>query len=290
MDFEQYLKTTAQSIDQEVERIFAEFLNEVKKTNIKLLPFALGLINSCKGGKRIRGVLVKLGYEIATLRLTSFAQGKLPRNDIVRIGAAFEILHAAILIHDDVIDQSPTRRGQPSLFKMLGGDHYGVSQAISLGDIGLFLPLKIISEANFLGEYKIKALSHLAKIIISTGWGQILDVELPIKKGRLEEDAKFINTNKTAKYTIAGPLQMGAILAGADDKLIRELGEFGEDLGIAFQIKDDILDGETQSVEASSEALDYAKKAKKMIPEITSDGRMRKLLEQMTEFMVERSK
>lgn len=279
MDFKSYLDNSANQVEQVLDQVLSEFLSEVKKDKPKLIPFALGLINSCRGGKRIRGVLVKLGYELV----------KPLDVEILRIGAAVEILHSAILIHDDVIDQSPIRRGQPSLYKALDGNHYGISQAISIGDIGLYLPIKIISESNFDNNLKITALSHLSQTIIDTGWGQILDVEFPAKEGRLEEDAEFINTNKTAKYTVAGPLQLGAILAGAPEKLIRGLGEFGGDLGIAFQIRDDILDAEAAD-SAQNKALEYAGKAKKIIPEITSDSRMSKLLEQMTEFMVERSK
>lgn len=290
MDFEEYLKQAAQAIDQEVEKILVEFLNETKKTNIKLIPFVLGLINSCKGGKRIRGVLVKLGYELASMTtdygLPSTAEvGSQKTVDILKISAAFEILHAALLIHDDIMDQSPTRRGQPSLYKALGGDHYGISQAINIGDIALYLPIKIITESAFLGEYKLKALSLLSQTIINTGWGQILDIE------GSKDDIEFIRINKTAKYTISAPLQLGAILAGAEDKLIKQLGGFGDNLGIAFQIKDDILDGEIGSVDQELvKALEYAKEAKKVIPEISSDISMRKLLEQMCEFMVNRDK
>ena len=288
MNFEQYLKTTAQSIDQEVERVLAEFLNEVKKTNIKLTPFALGLINSCKGGKRIRGTLCKLGFELANSKFVlPKAVWKTIRNsklEIIKVGTAFEILHAALLIHDDIIDESPTRRDQPSLYQSLGGNHYGISQAISVGDIGFYLPIKIITETNFLDEYKIKALNHLSQTIINTGWGQILDVEG-------SEDTKFSHLYKTAKYTIAGPLILGAILGGTEEELVRVLGEFGDDAGIAFQIQDDILDGEEKAVDsAKAKALKYALAAKKVIPRITANSKMRKILEGMTEYMVERSK
>lgn len=289
MDFKKYLEVNAHQVDQILEQILSEFLSEVKKDKPKLLPFALGLINSCKGGKRIRGVLVKLGYEL--VRPVDV--------EILRISAAIEILHAALLIHDDVIDQSPTRRGQPTLYKALShpkdvrvaGDHYGISQAISIGDIGLYLPIKIISGSNFDNDLKIKVLSLLSKTVIDTGWGQILDVEKPGWKDRSPDEANFINLFKTAKYTIAGPLQLGAILAGAEEELLGRLGLFGENLGIAFQIQDDILDGEVESADdAQAKALEYVSKAKQMIPEITSNDKMRKLLEEMAEYMVVRTK
>ena len=156
MVFEKYLEENATLINEELDLILSEFLNETKKTNIKLLPFALGLLNSTRGGKRIRGVLLKLGFEIAS------GSPNL-RNDVLRVASALEILHTAFLIHDDIMDKSEERRGQPSLYQALrpkdgrvGGDHLGISQPISVGDIGLYLPIKIITESNFLGEYKKK--------------------------------------------------------------------------------------------------------------------------------------
>lgn len=347
MDFKKYLSVSANNLDQEIEKILTDFLHQVEKINLKLVPFALGLISSCKGGKRIRGVLVKLGYEIAS-SLTSFA----PRNDeVIRVGAAYEILHAAILIHDDIIDQSQLRRGKPTLYQALGGNHYGVSQALAVGDVGLYLPIKLIADSNFLGEYKNKALSHFAQTIINTGWGEVLDVEIPHLGGnRVETDVLAIHSLKTAQYTVSGPLILGAILAGADEELLGMLGMLGENLGIAFQIQDDILGvfgeeeelgksvtsdieegkntllitealkranpkqrqildkyygrgsrggleevrkvfGETGSLDYSHQfGLKYVTQAKKIIPQVTKDSNMRKLLQDLADYLVERSK
>ncbi|MEK7617501.1 MAG: polyprenyl synthetase family protein [Patescibacteria group bacterium] len=274
MDFKRYLEENAKNIDQELDLILSDFLNETKKTNIKLVPFALGFLNACKGGKRIRGVLVKLGFEIAS----PFDKLR-ARNDVVRVGAALEILHTALLIHDDIMDKSPTRRGQPALHEALGGGHLGMSQAISLGDIGLYLPIRIITESNFPGEYKLEALKCLSQTLINTGWGQIMDME----KG----DIEFVNLYKTAKYTIAGPLQIGAILAGVDNQLLGKLGEFGESLGIAYQIRDDMLDGEEVDI-TLQDAVEYILKAKSLIADITEDKKFSKLLTEMADFLIER--
>lgn len=273
MDFQVYFKGAVKDLNQELKELLSKFLIDTKKTNPKLLPFAMELINSCKGGKRIRGVLVKLGYELNG--------GK--RKEILKISTAFEILHSALLIHDDIMDQSPLRRGQPSLYQVFGGKHYGISQAINLGDIALYLPIKIISDSNFSDKAKIKAISNLTQTIINTGWGQVMDL--------VGKDREFINLYKTAKYTVVAPLQVGAILAGASDKMLEVLGRFGEKLGIAFQIQDDILDGDVGSVDKMhSLALKYVFEAKKMIPKITKDPKMRKLLEEMAEFLVQRTR
>src|SRR3989344_2685196 len=275
MVFEKYLEENATLINEELDLILSEFLNETKKTNIKLLPFALGLLNSTRGGKRIRGVLLKLGFEIAS------GSPNL-RNDVLRVASALEILHTAFLIHDDIMDKSEERRSQPSLYKLLG-----IPQAINVGDIGLYLPIKLISEANFLGEVKIKAINFLSEMVINTGFGQILDVEED------KSEIEFIRLYKTAKYTVAGPLQMGAILAGMDPTSpeFRGIKEFGEKLGIAFQIQDDILDKDIADIEtAKKEALKYTAEAKEMIDDITGNARFKIILKEMTEYMMERNK
>lgn len=275
MDFEKYLETGAHQIEQELEEILAELLADVKKNKPKLLPLALGFINSCRGGKRIRGVLVKLGYELA--------QGD-PANqvEILRLGAAVEILHSAFLIHDDIIDESLTRRGKPSLYQALGGNHYGISQAISLGDYGFFLAFKIISQTNFPDKIKNNALELFSKVMMDTAWGEMLDLE--------KIDPLAVMKLKTAGYTVTGPLQLGAILAGKEE-LSGVLGEFGESLGIAFQIRDDILDKEAGSIEeAEREAVKYKNRAMGIVPQITKDPKMSKLLEQMAKYLVNRTK
>ena len=357
MNFKSYLNENAEKLDREIGEILGDWLKEVQKTSSKLVPLAQAFIQACEGGKRLRGTLVKLGYEMTpSVRDSSLiAQNDKNKNqnDIVKVGVAYEIFHAAILTHDDVIDQSPLRRGQPTLYKALGGDHYGISQAIGLGDAGLFLSVKLIADSSFLGEYKNKALSYFAQTIINTAWGEVLDVELPhLNRERIEKDVIAIHRLKTAQYTVSGPLILGAILAGGDDHLIRALGEFGESLGIAFQIQDDILgvfgseekmgksvtsdieegkntllitealkranlkqrkildkyygrgsmvgkgSEEVRKVFRDTGALDYSRQegveyvnqAKMVIPKISQDPEIMKLLTEMADFFVERDR
>lgn len=268
MDFKKYLQKVAQELDREVEKILRNEVNKTKIIDEKLALLVKAFSNSCKGGKRIRGALVNLGYQLAA--------GK--SEEIIRIGAAYEILHTAILIHDDIIDQSLTRRDQPSLYQALGGNHYGISQAISLADYGFFLAFKLIADTN--------AAEVFSQIMMDTAFGQMLELE----KANPLLVAKF----KTARYTIAGPLQIGAVLAGANQKLIRVLGEFGESLGIAFQIQDDILDSEMDWLggmsNAKKKANEYQNKAIKILPEITKNKKMSKILHQMAEYLVQRTK
>lgn len=359
MDFGKYLEQNAGKLDKQIEKILDEWIKEVEKIDKKLVPLGKAFIKSCTGGKRIRGTLVKVGYEIGkqssaishqssdrdkTSLIADSAAILKADSSIFKVAAAYEILHTASLIHDDIIDRSPTRRGQKSLYKALGGYHYGVSQGISLGDIGFFLTVKIISESKFPEVLKNKVLRLFSKTMIDTGLGEILDVE----KG----DPLILARLKTARYSVCAPLQIGAILARADHRLVRILGEFGENLGIAYQIQDDILGifGEEKTLGKSvtsdieegknttlfeyalknadrnqkevleklygkgkirshglevvrrifkgTRALDYAEneakkyknKALKMLPGITKDQKMSKILQQLAEYLVERKK
>jgi geranylgeranyl diphosphate synthase type I len=178
--------------------------------------------------------LVKCGYECV--------QNK-ENTDILDVAIAFEYFQTAILAHDDIIDQSPLRRGKPTIYHELGNNHYGISQTICLGDIGFFIANQIISNAHFDDHLKVKALSCFNKVAMETGYGQMLDILLPNtnKEKHTTEDIFTIYKFKTGIYTISGPLRLGAILAGAEEPLLEKLDTFGIYLGIAFQIQDDIL-------------------------------------------------
>lgn len=340
MNFQNYLQEEAKQINTELENFLIGWGREVEKINPKLKPLSFNFIEACRGGKRLRGMLVKLGFELAGGN----------NQEILKCATAVEIFQTSILAHDDIIDQSQIRRGKPTLYKMLGADHYALSQAISLGDIGLFLTVKLISECNFKEDRKVKALQEFSKMAVNTGLGEVLDIELTtLKKGEVE-DVLAVYKLKTAYYTIVYPLSIGAILAGADKHLLSRIEEFGENLGIAFQIQDDILGvfGDTESLGksvssdieegkvslllvfamenaskedrqflekvygkgeinkedfekvrkifkdcgaldwASSQAQIYVEKAKKIIPELTSNEKQINILTQMADFLIKR--
>lgn len=276
MEFKKYLSQTARKLDREASTILLKWMKEAQKIDKGLVPLAKAFINACKGGKKIRGTLVRLGYELQMSNHKSKIQ-----DDILKMGAAYEIFHAAILAHDDIIDESPERRGKKSLYKKVG-----TGQAITLADLGFFLAAKALTQSFFDNNIKVRALSFFSQTVIETTMGQMLD----IKKADPLKVMKF----KTAYYTISGPLQLGAILAGADpdkdrpNSLVGRLGELGESLGIAFQIRDDILDKE-QSL-TRPDALQYAGLAKQLIPDLTKDPKLREVLEGLADYLISRKK
>ncbi len=188
--------------------------------------------NHCDGGKRIRAYLVKLGYELC---------GKTPEDNIILPSLSYELFQTGVLSHDDIIDQSPTRRHKPSMHVELGNNHLGVSRSICQGDFGIIASLDIITRSDFTPETKLKALQHQSKVYFSTVAGELQDVDLSDSKEHILEDILEMYRLKTAQYTVAGPMVLGAILAGADDDMCSKLCDIGTNIGIAFQIKDDIL-------------------------------------------------
>jgi geranylgeranyl diphosphate synthase, type I len=232
MSFATYLAQAAEEVDQALDTSLSQWESIISERYPLLSPFIRAFIEQCRGGKRVRGALVKLGYGLS---------GGNENTEIIKVAVAFEIFQTAILSHDDIIDRSELRRGKPSLYQALGGDHYGISQAISLSDLGFFLATEMISKTDFPYENKNKALTLFTHVMQQTALGEIMDVYLPTQKSYTEADILTVMKLKTSPYTIIGPLSVGALLGGGSDELLTTITEFGENLGIAYQIHDDIL-------------------------------------------------
>ncbi len=188
-----------------------------------------------QGGKRVRGYLIKLGQLLFDKDDDSY----------VDIAAAIEIFQTSILIHDDIIDEADKRRGMETITAKYSG-HIGVSKAICIGDLGFFVSYRIINNSNLSKELKDEIIKIYSKTLHNTVNGEIVDVELPLKSidYHLNMNEKIIYDiyiNKTAWYTIIGPVLIGAASAGASSYDMNKLIEMGTNLGIAFQIKDDLL-------------------------------------------------
>lgn len=186
-------------------------------------------------GKRVRGYLIKLGAML------------FGKNDdaYIDLAAAIEIFQTAILIHDDIIDEAQKRRGMQTINSKYPG-HIGISKAICIGDLGFFISYRIINNANISKELKEEIVKVYSKTLHNTVNGEIVDVELPLKslsyhKSMSEKVIYDIYVNKTAWYTIIGPVLIGASSAGVKEEDKEKLIKMGTYLGIAFQIKDDLL-------------------------------------------------
>lgn len=194
-----------------------------------------------RGGKRLRGSLVVAGYELF---------GGEDANEILNVSIASEIAHTALLIHDDVIDQDSMRRGGITTHQLFATTsmqnegmhkHYGESIAICAGDVALLTAPQIILDSKFPSEYKIKAALYFLKGLVTTGYGEILDVYLEDLGEATEDDIKALHHLKTGVYTYLTPLGVGSILAGASDEQVKAFDKYSSLSGISFQIQDDIL-------------------------------------------------
>ncbi len=195
-------------------------------------------------GKMLRGGLLSLGYCLFKPN---------PPPQIVRAGAALELVQAGLLIHDDIMDGDLERRGGKSLFfeyagraeaqKLSRAFHVGESLGICAGDIAFFLSYELLSGLVLPAGTKTRLISLVSRELSYVAAAQMLDVYRGAQ-GRVkltENDILRLYTYKTARYTFSLPLMCGAVLAHAGEEELARLGKIGELLGIIFQIKDDEL-------------------------------------------------
>lgn len=196
-----------------------------------------------RGGKRIRGALVMAGYEMC---------GGTNQKMIIQAARAIEMLHAYMLIIDDVQDRSDLRRGKPSAHKLievyhqkhkLKGDvsHAGVSIALNAALVGAHAAQAILANMNAEPQLKLNAISITNRTMGITAHGQTLDILNELVAEPTEEDIQRVLEWKTALYTVINPLHVGMVLAGADCRATDAITPYGLHAGKAFQITDDIL-------------------------------------------------
>jgi geranylgeranyl diphosphate synthase type I len=182
------------------------------------------------GGKRFRPALMALSCESLN--------GK--TKDMIPVGAALEIAHTYLLIHDDIEDFSKLRRGEPCLHVI-----YGIPHAVNMGD---YLVIKsyetLLSGQKIWGSEKtIKIIELMNEMLSITGIGQAMEIEQRDKD--LSEATigwyEKMSLHKTGYYSGGTPCAIGAVIAGGNEKQIETLKKFGFAVGIAFQIQDDIL-------------------------------------------------
>ena len=192
------------------------------------------------GGKRLRPAFCHWGYVGA-------GGGTHDQVD-VDAGAAFELMHAFALFHDDVMDDAATRRGQPTTHAVAADRHaaerwagesrrFGEGVAILVGDLAFVYADRLMESTN---DETMRIWNELR---IELNIGQYLDILGSVQGIRDVEKAERICRYKSGKYTIERPLHLGAVLAAPDraDELLPALSEYGLPLGDAFQMRDDVM-------------------------------------------------
>ncbi len=233
-------------IKKKVDQNLIDFANQINKTYplTYLSPLLSANIKNfiLRPGKRIRPILFVVGYKAYT---------KKAKSGLYRSALSMELLHDFMLIHDDIIDKSATRRGQPSMHVLF--DNYlkqkkkvkfnGSDLAIVVGDVVYALAIETFLSIKEKSNLKEKALRNFTKAAAFTGSGEFIELIAGIKDldGLKKSEIYKIYDYKTAFYTFSCPLSTGAILAGAKENQLNKLNDYGMYLGRAFQIRDDIL-------------------------------------------------
>uniref|UniRef100_A0A7V4KE06 Polyprenyl synthetase family protein n=1 Tax=Fervidobacterium pennivorans TaxID=93466 RepID=A0A7V4KE06_FERPE len=242
-------KFDTQSLTERVNKTIQLLLKElIENTPDALKVYSQEFANfTLRPGKRIRPLLLLLTYY-------GYASSPDDDNDksAYMLAGILEIMHAFLLVHDDVIDESSLRRGEPTLHKiyehLTGSEKVGKDLAIVVGDIASFYYFGKLSDLINFGIEK-EALQRLLKLFadcyVKTGYGQLLDILFTgsVTESALRDDIPTnISLYKTAYYTFIYPMLFGYYLAGGKEtEEAQRLQQMGEKVGIAFQYRDDIL-------------------------------------------------
>jgi geranylgeranyl diphosphate synthase type I len=193
------------------------------------------------GGKRLRPLLCVVGWHAA-------GGQELPES-VVRVAACLEMFHAFALIHDDIMDNSHTRRGAPTVHRALATRYaarsdaaqLGVNAAIVIGDLALAWSDEILHTAGLTSAQLVHVLPVVDRMRTEIVRGQYLDLLATGQPSPDTDRALDIARYKTAKYTVERPLHIGATLAGASVAALDALSAYALPIGEAFQLRDDLL-------------------------------------------------
>lgn len=228
------------------EQVLADWVNASRAT--AATP-ALGLLwerigEGLEGGKRIRPQLVFHAYA---------AFGGRDGEGCATLGAALELLHAALLVHDDVIDRDFVRRGRPNVAGLYRDDavarglpddearHLGASVAVIAGDLLLAGAFRLADRASVDPEVRERITDVMHAAVSDAAAGELEDVLMAHDTDRTLEDVLVMEQLKTAAYSFAAPLRLGAILAGAPAGRAEDVARVGMLVGTAYQVIDDVL-------------------------------------------------
>lgn len=206
------------------------------------------------GGKRVRPQLVLWTWQHCQVGRLEAS----PTTSILNLACAWELFHAFLLAHDDIIDKGETRRSQPSLHRRLasldsGSEVFGINLAIVGGDLLFTAALQLLHDLDLPHEPYRQILQLFSRIASITGFGQAIDIvqgHVPLSAVREEELLREYHW-KTAAYTFEGPMLSGAIAAGAPKAAQAALSRFSLSLGQAYQLQNDLIDLSAPSHEGS---------------------------------------
>jgi geranylgeranyl diphosphate synthase type II len=235
-----------QSLDHELRALFAAAVTKAQAID----PVYAGLLEATRdtllaGGKRLRPYLAYVAYR---------GLGGTGDAAFIRAATSQELLHHFLLIHDDIIDRDLKRHGGPNVeglyydrFIRRGlppaeAMHQAEAFALMAGDAACALALLAVTDSEFDAPTKLAALDCIHRMLFEIMGGQVMDIDSALS-GQPATPERLLGVchYKTATYSFQTPLQLGAILAGAAPAVQSQLRDFGYQLGIAYQLTDDLL-------------------------------------------------
>ncbi len=250
-----------QRYKKEIDAFLASFLASKRKEYARINRWGPDAIEKIQAivseGKTIRGSLVLFLHE--ALR----GQHK---TEALRVAAAYELIQTALVTHDDIMDQDTMRRGKPALYIQYKSE----ALAMCAGDLLFFLAHELLSDTD------VQTVSD--QIFQEVCIAQMQDVA---KTAKTKSDRVSLYRYKTARYTFSLPLMAGARLARADKKTIDELEKLGEAMGMLFQIRDDELDREKQTLPKRT----YQQRASRIIGTLQISQTHKKVLFELLNFV-----
>jgi geranylgeranyl diphosphate synthase type I len=258
------------------------FIRDVRAESAEYGPDAALFVDSAvetlQGGKRLRARFCHAGWS-AVARFGD--RDAAERDALWNLCAALEIFQSAALVHDDLIDNSDTRRGKPAAHRALERQHrsrswdgdaegFGRSAAILLGDLLISWSDDLLERALAGHPHADAVRAAYARMRRDVTTGQFLDIAEE-SAWRVNPDADHaqralrVVSLKSARYSIEQPLALGAALAGADAAQIDALRAFGHPIGMAFQLRDDVLGVFGDEAETGKPAGDDLREGKRTV-------------------------
>lgn len=221
------------------------FVTERCATDLRLagVPVAVDVLGDfAADGKCLRSTFAYLGW----------LAGAEPDDAAVRAAASFELLHIFALLQDDVMDDSPLRRGRPAAHVRFADWHrqhglrgsaerFGASAAVLLGDLCLVWAEQMLRESGMATAALDRAWPRYDAMRTELAVGQFADLVNDAGGRPTLEDVLDVARRKSGNYTVRRPLEVGGALAGCDDATLGLLGRYGAEVGEAFQLRDDLL-------------------------------------------------
>jgi geranylgeranyl diphosphate synthase type I len=248
----------ARQLTAETERLFTGAPVEVVSVYNEVLS---------RSGKRVRGALAMVAYECC---------GGTDNSSILRVAAVMEMLHAYMLIMDDIQDRSVTRRGGPAAHKLLEAyhiaqgysgspEHTGLSLGLNAFSVGAHQAMRIMASLPIEPSCLLEAIELIHRNLVLTAHGQTIDITNELRDHVGLGDAEQALLYKTAYYTFLNPLMVGAVLAGANKQQRDILQRYSLAAGKVFQLTDDIIGIYGQQTSTGKDPMDDIREGKRNI-------------------------